>query len=495
MLKKKRTIAALSVSDSEIKDAAATGTSPSRVPTPKSTGSEGSKPSSAKGLRAPSPDKPPPPPHVPSFHGRQGKEKSLSCAEHISATSVGDSSSTPWDALRGALSEGVLGAYTAESDSPAPAPPAHPHPSESEANLEVEISGAVSGPPTNDLTVEESEVFNDFAKEVSSSTTRSPSQRLRLPKLLSAEQIKSIANFASSGVVDGTEYMGQTEHSWHEQLRLVFGFFRAAFRIKGVAKKVALHQIAYLFIAFMTNFMHPYMYRLIILQGLENRSFKWTIFISVTMMLWQFIRYHIKLNYFHGSMLVMQNLRAALLRKYLSLGAIDHALKPNVRYEFETAIRNNVDEVRNQCWKGVFHDGLPHLYSVLMSLVFIGNDVARITKPETITLILSCAVFLLAAPIIFYLIRINRGWDIWRATSLRENLMQARQDFLLREWRTIRRAAAEMREVSNVFEAYWSYIREGLYEMWYYRFYIKERYVLALPTLLAVAPPARTPKP
>ena len=35
-------------------------------------------------------------------------------------------------------------------------------------------------------------------------------------------------------------------------------------------------------------------------------------------------------------------------------------------------------------------------------------------------------------------------------------------DFLLREWRVIRRAGAELDEVSNVFNAYWAYIREGM---------------------------------
>lgn len=57
------------------------------------------------------------------------------------------------------------------------------------------------------------------------------------------------------------------------------------------------------------------------------------------------MRYHIKLNYFHGSMLVMQHMRAALVRKYLTLSAVNHAQETSLRYEFQTAISHTVDQV------------------------------------------------------------------------------------------------------------------------------------------------------
>ena len=229
----------------------------------------------------------------------------------------------------------------------------------------------------------------------------------------------------------------------------------------------------------------------------------------------------------------------ALLRKYLSLGAIDHALNPNIRYEFESAIGTNVNDVRNECWKGVFHDGLPHLYGILAAVAFIILDLvyhlqAGTSSQAAFALIICIAIFLLIFPCIWYFTAqggLKNGWSIWRSKNgivWYENIMQRDQDRLLREWRTIRRAGAEMREVSIVFEAYWSYIRhvgymherslaplprrylasllaalarvacsrlcslsappllgwsslpQGLYKMWYYRFYIKERYRLVL---------------
>ena len=52
-----------------------------------------------------------------------------------------------------------------------------------------------------------------------------------------------------------------------------------------------------------------------------------------------------------------------------------------------------------------------------------------------------------------------------------EVLTLTKQDFMLREWLTIRRAGAEHEEVQRVQNGHWSFIREGLYKMWYYRFY------------------------
>ena len=118
-----------------------------------------------------------------------------------------------------------------------------------------------------------------------------------------------------------------------------------AFRIQGLLKKVVIHQTVYMLMALVDNFVYPLAYAYILDEGLVKKESRVTFMIGLAMMTWTMLRYHIKLNYFHGSMLVMQHLRAALLRKYLTLGAIDHARNPDVRYEFESAIRHNVDEV------------------------------------------------------------------------------------------------------------------------------------------------------
>ena len=45
-----------------------------------------------------------------------------------------------------------------------------------------------------------------------------------------------------------------------------------------------------------------------------------------------------------------------------------------MRYEFESAIRHNVDEVREETWKGVFHHGLPNLYGIFASIAYLIYD-------------------------------------------------------------------------------------------------------------------------
>ena len=60
--------------------------------------------------------------------------------------------------------------------------------------------------------------------------------------------------------------------------------------------------------------------------------------VALAMMVLLLVKYRIKLNYFHGSMLVMQHMRAALVRKYLTLSSVEHTRHTNLRYEFQTAM-------------------------------------------------------------------------------------------------------------------------------------------------------------
>ena len=103
---------------------------------------------------------------------------------------------------------------------------------------------------------------------------------------------------------------GADKYASSENVQLIIGFFRSALRIKGVKQKLYLHQTAYFLIAFMEGFFKPLATRAILSFGLSNRSYKHTLAISLGALLWEIVRYHLKLNYFHGSMLVMQHLRA-----------------------------------------------------------------------------------------------------------------------------------------------------------------------------------------
>lgn len=141
------------------------------------------------------------------------------------------------------------------------------------------------------------------------------------------------------------------------------------------------------------------------------------------------------------------------------------------------------EQVRNDCWKGVFHNGLPQIYEVVASLAYIGYSQA--SKPPgasssvgELGLVVGVAVLYIVVPIPWYTSRILQGLRVQRQMNTLENAMQEQQDFMLGDWRTIRRAGADHREVSVTFEAYWALIRKGMYVDWYYRFYLREKYTL-----------------
>ena len=83
------------------------------------------------------------------------------------------------------------------------------------------------------------------------------------------------------------------------------------------------------------------------------------------------IKWYFKLNYFHGSMLVLQHLRSALLREYLTFSEREHQRHPNLEQDFRNCIMFTCEEIRNDCYKGVFHHMLPSLYRFVCALVYI----------------------------------------------------------------------------------------------------------------------------
>ena len=97
-----------------------------------------------------------------------------------------------------------------------------------------------------------------------------------------------------------------------ELFQLFWNWLIRCFRIKGLVHKVVVHQIAYVIIACGESLVQPIIYRTVIAQGLGNRSFYWTWICGLGYISWKLVRYHIKLNYFHGSMLVMQHMRCLL---------------------------------------------------------------------------------------------------------------------------------------------------------------------------------------
>ena len=265
-----------------------------------------------------------------------------------------------------------------------------------------------------------------------------------------------------------------------EHITLIWNFFARASRINGMYTKIASHQLAYFIIAYMDNFIEPLLYRLLMIHGLGERDFKWAWTIGFTFMIWRLLKYHIKLNYFHGSMLVMQHLRASLLRKYLSLDAIDHAKDPKLRHEFETAVTYDVEALRNSCWKGVFHNGLPNLYKVLASLTYLFVFGVSYESQWSIIVVAGYGLILVLVPFLWYFSSIGRGWEVWRTTNILENSMQGQLNFIMKEWRIIRRASSTLEEMNRTFNTFWDLIRRGYYVDWYYRFYLREPYKLFL---------------
>ena len=85
---------------------------------------------------------------------------------------------------------------------------------------------------------------------------------------------------------------------------------------------------------------------------MQERRWDISVPIAMLMVTFQHIELHIELNYFHGSYLVVQHLRASLLRKYLSLSARDHQRWPHLEHHFRVAITRTAEEVRRLASEG-----------------------------------------------------------------------------------------------------------------------------------------------
>jgi hypothetical protein len=107
------------------------------------------------------------------------------------------------------------------------------------------------------------------------------------------------------------------------RLSLLQAFFTRVARIKGLKKKIWHHQISSVFVAIHDSFAVPLAYQVILKYGIEERRLDLCFSISLFIFALTWLKYYIKLNYFHGSMLVQQHIRALLVRKYLSLSERD----------------------------------------------------------------------------------------------------------------------------------------------------------------------------
>ena len=248
--------------------------------------------------------------------------------------------------------------------------------------------------------------------------------------------------------------------------RLLSDFLRELMRIKGLKRKVVWHQLAYLLLAFLDNFLYPVAYEYIIFFGLERARWDMSLWIACLMMLITLIKYRIKLNYFHGSMLVLQHLRAMLARKYLSLSPNDHLMYPELNQHYRVAILFTTEEIRNSVWKGIFHHGLPNLYKVLMSLLYI---VAFQTDRAAFSLSMSFGLVVFVFS--WYTYRAIAGAAIAKVEFQLSNAAELKLEKLTKSWALVQRCGLTLGTTKNVFDAFWTYIRSGLYVTWYHRFY------------------------
>ena len=112
-------------------------------------------------------------------------------------------------------------------------------------------------------------------------------------------------------------------------------FFLRVSRIKGLRKKIRNHQITSVLVAFHDSFAVPLAYQIILKYGIEKRRLDVCFATSLFALALAFVKYYIRLNYFHGSMLVQQHLRSLLVRKYLSLSERDR---------FETKLEGQLEQ-------------------------------------------------------------------------------------------------------------------------------------------------------
>ena len=245
---------------------------------------------------------------------------------------------------------------------------------------------------------------------------------------------------------------------------LVQAFLREIFRINGLKRKVFWHQLTCIYLAFIDSFIYPIMYSYIIAFGVQAQRTDMAMWIALLMMLLLLIKFRIKLNYFHGSTLVMQHMRSMLARKFLSLRRDDHNRDPNIAQDFRVAIHITCDEIRSQTYEGVFHNGLPHVYGVIMSTLYV-----LVFQFSNFTLIALAG--LVPISLIWYMLRARRGAAIamLEFSLLRE--VEEKLENLVQNWRLVQESGGEQNVARQVFDGFEKLIDKGLWVTGYHRFY------------------------
>ncbi|KAL1507028.1 hypothetical protein AB1Y20_007890 [Prymnesium parvum] len=265
-----------------------------------------------------------------------------------------------------------------------------------------------------------------------------------------------------------------------ERLHLVFGFLVRITRVNGVRRKVVKHQIVSVLIAVHDCFLVPYMYRQILSYGVVEKRIDITLSIALLMLALYACKYYIRLNFFHGSFLIVQHLRSLLCRKYLTLSVQDrarlHINEAAVQEAYRVAFVFTCEEIREMCYKSVFHHGLPNLYGVISSMAFISYTIfagrsSGEVSGETTTAVMLMSFGLLVIVTLLYSARARLSVLIWRAEFLLSRKFETELQHLLQEWKNIRDTSSAQKKSATLIGTYWKYIREGQYRMWYHRFY------------------------
>ena len=257
------------------------------------------------------------------------------------------------------------------------------------------------------------------------------------------------------------------------RLRLVVAFLRESFKLSGLLKKVLWHQLSYLILALFVNLIEPLAYTYVVAFGIQRQRWDVSGCVALLMLLLRLVEYRISLNYFHGSMLVLQHLRASLSQKYLSFTRLDHLRDPTLSQRFHVAITTTAEEIRNGLWKGIFHNGLPSLYGVLSSVLYLilfqrrGQEIALSIVGGLVVVIFG-----------WYATRAKRGAALGHVELHFLYRAEAELQRMLSNWSLLRETNRELRAVQRVFDGFWNYIRKGLYVTWYHRFYTKWPFTL-----------------
>jgi hypothetical protein len=203
------------------------------------------------------------------------------------------------------------------------------------------------------------------------------------------------------------------------------------------------------------------LYNVLLKYGLQESRWDVSMLAAATMMSLRFLAYWLKLNFFHGSFLILQHLRGRLLCKYASLSARDRDANPTAEQDYRVAITYTAEEVREQCWKGTFHRGLPAAYRVGWSLVylaFFSSAGSGLSLALTLTV-----VMLLVLEALFKFSRVAKGREIWLKGYALQRRAEQMASNMIHGWQT------QKQSVDGVVGAYWAYIRGGPYVMWYHR--------------------------